>query len=133
MKRRTSSSPSQAPDRRKADRLPVPVRVTYRIKRDAHLDMTGNTTVSDLSGGGLRLMVSEDIPLSTPCELTIHLPEDQHPLTAGGTVTWCAKRASRGKSAFEIGVSLATMSRPERERYYQFICDRLLDHYLDDA
>lgn len=133
MKRRTSPSPAHAPDRRKADRLHVPVRVTYRIKRDAHLDMTGNTTVSDLGGGGLRLMVSEETPLDTVCELTIHLPEDAQPLTATGTVTWCRKRGGTGKGAFEIGVELTTMGRQERERYYQFICDRLLDHYLDDA
>ena len=131
MKRRPSSIPTRSLDRRKADRLPLPVRVTYRIKRDANLDLTGNTTVSDLSGGGLRLIMSEEIPLNTPCELTIHLPEDQHPLTAGGTVTWCKHRSGRGPASFEIGVTFTTMNRTERERYYQFICDRLLDHYLE--
>jgi len=93
--------------------------------------MTGNTTASDLSGGGLRLFASEDIPLNTPCELTIHLPEYQQPLIAEGIVTWCRRRGGRGKAAFEIGVTFTTMNRAERERYYQFICDRLLDHYLD--
>ncbi len=131
MKRRTSSTSTSQTERRKADRLPVPVRVTYRIKRDPHLDLTSNTVVSDLSGGGLRLIVSEEIPLNTPCELTIHLPEEQRPLAAAGSVTWCRRRSSRGKTAFEIGVTFTTMSRAERERYYQFICDRLLDHYVE--
>ncbi len=131
MKRRSATSPTRSPDRRKADRLSLPVRVSYRIKRDANLDLTGNTTASDLSGGGLRLLMSEEIPLNTPCELSIYLPAEQHPFTASGIITWCKRRSERDAATFEIGVTFTMMHRAERERYYQFICDQLLDHYLE--
>lgn len=119
-------------DDRKAERLSLALPITYIFETPGQ-PLRGQTTTMNLGGGGIQFALSTAVPVSTPCQVQLTLPDHSQPLIFPGRVSWC--RASEGKTngLFEIGVAWLISDACDAEsfaRYCHFVASTLLKQYL---
>lgn len=111
-------------NRRKYARLDLALAVSY-----APLDSSGVPTdprealSSDLSAGGLRLMMPTESHMGAQLDLMIYLEgNDENPVKATGEVLWQNKISS---TSFETGVAIRSMPDPDKRRFMEFVFDQM--------
>jgi len=111
-------------NRRKFARLDLALTVSY-----APLDSSGAPTdprealSSDLSAGGLRLMMPTQSQMGTSLDLMIYLEgQDDSPVRATGEVLWQNKISP---TSFETGVAIRSMPDVDKRRFMEFVFDQM--------
>jgi c-di-GMP-binding flagellar brake protein YcgR len=115
---------TDATNRRKYARLDLALTVSY-----APLDSSGAPTdprealSSDLSAGGLRLMMPTQSHMGAQLDLMIYLEgNDDEPVHATGEVLWQNKISP---TSFETGVAIRSMPDPDKRRFMEFVFDQM--------
>ena len=115
-------------DKRRAERLPLPCPVTYRIETSRQ-PLEGHTQTVDLSSAGVQLVIPEMVSPQTACQLTITLPEQPEPLTFRGRIAWCRLSNKKNINAYETGIEFlkpSTYTDPTFALLCHFIATRLI-------
>lgn len=89
-------------EKRRSERLPVSLPVSYLIEAPAR-PLEGRTTTIDLSRGGLQFTIPTMVSPQTPCRCELTLPDHPAPLTFRGHVVWC-RLGGTGK-IYEVGIA----------------------------
>jgi len=112
-------------ERRKFARLDLALNISYRvIERDPTPPVDPRETISsDISMGGVRLMMPSRIENGTMLELEIYLGEDDSvPIKAEGEVVWQSRIS---KTSFETGVMIKDMASDNKSRFMRFVFDQM--------
>lgn len=111
-------------NRRKYARLDLALAVSY-----APLDSSGEPAdprealSSDLSAGGLRLMMPTESHMGAQLDLMIYLEgDDENPVKATGEVLWQNKIST---TSFETGVAIRSMPDTDKRRFMEFVFDQM--------
>lgn len=111
-------------NRRKYARLDLALAVSY-----APLDSSGapadprEALSSDLSAGGLRLMMPTESRMGAQLDLMIYLEgNEDNPVKATGEVLWQNKISG---TSFETGVAIRSMPDPDKRRFMEFVFDQM--------
>lgn len=111
-------------NRRKYARLDLALTVSY-----APLDSAGEPTdprealSSDLSAGGLRLMMPTASLVGSMLDLMIYLEgHDDEPVKATGEVLWQNKISP---TSFESGVAIRSMPDADKRKFMEFVFDQM--------
>lgn len=111
-------------NRRKYARLDLALTVSY-----APIDSSGvpvdprEALSSDLSAGGLRLMMPTASEMGAQLDLMIYLEgQDDKPVHATGEVLWQNKIST---TSYETGVAIRTMPDPDKRRFMEFVFDQM--------
>jgi len=138
-------------EKRKSQRLKVPVKVRYKLLPKKKI--LNEIFCYDLSGGGLRLrfgMKGEQIKifcqdisgkrfhlrLSYPLQkedrlkTLMHFPADEKPVAVTSRVVWCRKLRSNGKQYYDVGIKHSKFSKKDRERFIFLFCEMMLSYCL---
>jgi len=108
-------------DRRKAERIRIPLRVKYRwLKGERTLPK--ECVCEDISGLGIRLSLHEPLIVNAIVEIFIILDKDPQPLNALCRVRWCKKLT---ENKFVAGLKFIKIK--EYFRFIEFFCEKLLD------
>lgn len=109
----------KAPERRKAQRLTLPMHLSYRLKRKK----TWQKNVCDnISGVGLSLSVKELLAVDDKVEVAVYLDNDPKPIKISCRVAWCVKVK---KDGFKAGVEVIAVK--DEMRFIEFFCGRMID------
>jgi Tfp pilus assembly protein PilZ len=101
-------------DKRRAPRLPLRLRVTYRASSARRVNFTRNLTQS-----GILLSAAELLPVNTPVELSLALPVDDSRVRLVGTVVRHVED-DRGRA---MGIRLDFESEAESRRFAGLVRD----------
>jgi len=108
-------------DRRLFPRLDVSALVEYAILKI--LPLKQKSASKDISAGGIRFIVREDLKMDTPLSLTIHLPDGGAPVKAKGKIVRKIGTAPSpdGKTEYEIGVEFSRIKAKDQERIAKYV------------
>lgn len=111
-------------DKRKSDRLFLPIKIFYSLSLDA--PWIGPVFVEDIGGYGLRFANDTKLSEKTELILKIVFPGDNNkPITLSGEVLWCGKEDEQ-QSDFSVGVKFEKMNYEDRRRYIKYISEEIL-------
>ena len=119
-------------DDRKAERLAVALPITYAFDYPGH-DVRGQTTTLNVSGGGIHFAVPTTVPVATPCQVQLTLPDDRAPLAFLGRVSWCRPGEGATNGRFEVGVAWLISDGCDADafaKYCHFVAAALLKQYF---
>ncbi|MBN1587792.1 MAG: PilZ domain-containing protein [Candidatus Omnitrophica bacterium] len=117
-------------DRRKADRLPAPLRLYYEVLDKAgSVQLECEVRAANLSGSGLKFPCPRLLETGTRLRVQMWLPGQEEPVVAGALVVWSQALTdpeTGSPAGADLGVHLEEMPPDAAHRYFQFICDQLL-------
>jgi c-di-GMP-binding flagellar brake protein YcgR len=94
------------------------MRTTPRITTRITVESIGPTL--NISAGGMCVLMADPMREGTTPTLSFTLPEDEHPVTCRGRITWC--RASKiDPDLFEVGVAFVEIADEDRQRIMDFV------------
>jgi len=116
-------------DRRKAQRLSIPIPVKYKLSRKHAL--LSQTHCSDISGSGIRLKLDEPLVAGDRLKTLLYFPGDKKPVTATSEVIWCRqeKKAKNGKHYF-VGVRHLKIDSKDRTRFVFLFCEMMINYFI---
>ena len=100
---------------RRFPRVPLRVRVTYRV-RDQERSQQYEVESVDVGEGGIFLKTDTPLGIGTVVELEFRLPGGAEPLRFCGTVAWSSQGAVRGK-----GIAFTEAEGSSRERLVAYL------------
>ena len=115
-------------ENRKFARLNIPIAVAYRTldSKESKSEKSKYIT-QDISLGGVRIMVSDPLPLKTPIELEIYLSENSLPLLVRGDVVWQYYSKIAGQDCYETGIEFTHIDFKDREKIKEAMFDAVKD------
>lgn len=119
-------------DERGADRLELVLSLTYRITTKAG-PLDGRASTSNISGGGIQLLIPHAVDPQTPCQITFVLPNHTAPISLAGEVVWSRQVGGARRPQYEVAVGLAKAAGTNPEAfacYCQFVASHLLMKYV---
>ena len=128
--RRTKNGPKgKFQERRRAQRLDIPLRVDYTFlpKKNAMEE----TFSRDVSGGGVRLKLAHSLKKGTRLKTFIYFPYDKKPIATFSKVVWCRKGAAdKGHPIFEVGVQHVKIAPKDRGRFVFLFCEMMINYFI---
>ena len=118
-------------DKRKSDRLALPITLYYTVDREsASPRWTGPIFTNDVSGGGLHFFTKEKMKNGDILSLKLQLPGMSDAIRVNAEVVWCRKDSPLAKDEYAVGVEFSKMKNEDRQKYVNFICEKILTTYL---
>jgi len=126
-----------AEDKRKAERLSLPIKFSFAL-HELPLDVSSPEwiqpfRVDDVGGNGLRFISINKIERNTSISLKIILPDNSKPIIFTGESVWCQaiSDANCSTKIYAIGVKFHKMNHEDRKRFVGYISDQILLQYVD--
>lgn len=107
-------------ERRRAERLPIPLKVKYKIRGSA--SRHEHIPWEDISGLGLRFCLNKPLPPQKELEIALYISGDPKPIEAIGRVAWC-KEFAQGE--FKAGIEFTKIK--DQMRFTELICRTMLE------
>lgn len=110
----------QEKDRRLFQRIENTVSVKYKTRKGGPKDVS---LVKDISAGGIRLSLSEELEPGTVVDLEITIPNDPNPFRAVGEVVWTQDISISGDSVgryYDTGIKFTEIDRLCLGRVYTY-------------
>ena len=108
-------------EKRRCERLSIPAKISYRITGLPKI----TTKLIDISGGGSRIKIHQELPVGEKINIQIHVPGRADPFIAKVKIVWL-KKSGR---TFHWGQELVKIKK--REEFAEFICDKIICKSLD--
>lgn len=108
-----------AVERRKYVRFATSLEVGYCIFDDLELDKT-HSRLKDISRGGIRISVPEELNTGAQVAVEIKLPEDSIPFVAFSEVVWSRKNGDLG---YEAGLKFTSIQGDDKSRLLDYAYD----------
>lgn len=108
-------------ERRKAERLSIPLKVKYKIKRAA-ASRQKDAPWEDISGLGLRLCLDKPLLPEEQLVIALYVLGEPKPIEAIGRVAWC-KEFAQGE--FKAGIEFTKIK--DQMRFTELICRVMLE------
>ena len=119
-------------EKRKAQRLPVPIKIEYNFSLQKNLKNTyRNSYCYNVSGTGLNLPFDSYLKKGTRLRLRIHFPGDVQPVAVIARVAWCREVIkNKTEPCFRTGVQYMYMGKNEKERFTLLFCEMMMDYFI---
>lgn len=119
-------------EKRRAQRIPIPIKIEYNFLPQKTLKNAYSSTYCDnISGTGLGLVFDSYIKRGTRLKLRIHFPGDVQPVTIAAEITWCREVAkNKVEPCFRTGVQYVHMDENEKERFTLLFCEMMMDYFI---
>ncbi len=101
-------------ERRKFIRLDATIDVKYKILK---IGKKGAALTKNISGEGIRLSVSEEIPTASILLIEMKIPVYPESITAKGIVVWSKKT--------EIGVKFIKINTIDKTRIFKYVYEHI--------
>ena len=111
-------------DRRMAERIPVSIKIQYRLPRERS---PREALAQNVSGTGMR--IKSDMPFKKGGRLRslVYFPEEQSPVSVTDRVVWCRKREEGEKAYFDVGIRHEKIEPSDKERFVFLFCDTMIN------
>ena len=119
------TQPQKGSDRRRAERLKIPLHVILGSLRKKESQIKGDCL--EISGMGIRVLTDDPLRENKPIEVSLDLGDGKPPCQCACRVIWC-KELENGK--YHAGLSFDNIKH--NERLTQFLGDYLLNLSVPD-
>lgn len=116
-------------DKRKAQRLTIPLKVKYTISPRKRT-IVEKIFSRDISGKGIGLRHEQPLKIGTKLKTLIYFPADPKPISAVSEVIWCRKGSGAGKAYFNLGIKHQRILPKDKERFIFLFCETMINFFL---
>ena len=110
-------------ERRKYERLPVPITLSYVSQNNNVLQ---HTTARNISAEGIGFDTNDKVTTeSDVIDLIINIPGAPNPVHAKGKVAWKKKLTLEDTAPYEFGVEFVKIEEDNKNTFLRFLCDLL--------
>jgi hypothetical protein len=120
-------------DKRKHERLALPIAVFYALKAKAdERSMAWMTPVEvvDIGGHGMKIRSPHTLTTGTVLDLKIDFSDGSSPIVFTGEVAWSSQCPDT--KIYCIGVKFYKMQHEDRKRFVSYMCENIIGACLDD-
>ena len=122
------NSKNSRKNRRRFDRIASPLKIKYTFKGPPSI--SGMTVLQDVGGGGLSLLLDQNVKKKDFLTVSLYFPEDSRPITALAQVAWCKKMAEKGKNTHKVGLQYFKIVSKDKERFVFNFCELMMNYSL---
>ena len=112
-------------ERRKAQRLNIPLKIKYRWV--AKRGILQEIFTQDISGGGIKIRTDRPFKIGNRLRTLLYFPDEPKPVNIVSQVAWCKKGKIRKKIYFDIGIKHIKIEPPDRERFILLFCEMMIN------
>ncbi len=116
-------------ERRKYVRLNIPLQVSYVIKGKE--DVTHNSIVKNISPGGARFAIGQELPKGTILDIEVKIPASPQPIPIKAKVIWSKKELAGKEGSFDAGFEFIQVSEASKNLFFQYLCNLMCDQMKD--
>ena len=121
---------SLSKERRRTERLILPLNLLYRIPPSPQ--WITPLKLEDIGGDGLKLRVKKRIKKGEDLELKLEIPS-QESIYVKGEVIWNKRvEVSSQKFEYRVGIRFHKMKYSERKRFVSYLAEKILDEHLTE-
>jgi len=113
-------------EKRKADRLKVPLQVEYRFSTQRKT-LIERIRAHNISGSGIGLILSNPMEIGTRLKTLVYFPDDTRPVELISKVVWCRPKA---KHSFAVGIKHTTIAPKDKERFISLFCETMINYFI---
>lgn len=108
-------------DKRRYIRFDTSIKIKYKLAGSAWID--GSSVCNDIAMEGMKLEVSENLPVGTLLDIELYLATEQKPIRVTAQTVWCREFAKKeGKPRrFETGVRFLNFMPDDKNRLVNFL------------
>ena len=108
-------------DKRKYIRFDTAIKIKYKLAVSAWIN--GSSLCSDIAIEGMRLEVSEGLPVGTLLDIELYLATENKPVRVTAQTVWSRELAKKGVKAkrFETGVRFLNFMPEDKNRLTSFL------------
>jgi len=118
-------------ERRKAQRLNIPIPVKFR--RFGKKGTYRESNCQNISGSGIMLCLDLPVKKGDKFEMLIHLSGDPIPVETVVEVMWCKKNTQyRNKPFFNCGMKYVKIKPRDRERFVFLFCELMMEYCMSE-
>ena len=111
-------------EKRKYIRLHASIGVTYSVIKNIKKIRANKTTLSlvkNLSGGGVRLQVKDDLRTGDLLDVEIQIPHLEDPVHAVAEVVWFSHLKNPDRQTREVGIRFRDIDAKDLHRILEFV------------
>lgn len=108
-------------EKRKFARLKAPIGVTYHVIKKHKRPRLHKTLVRDIGGGGMSLLVNDDLRAGDLLQLEIQVPHLEDPVKAIGEVVWFVRCQGTDRESREAGLMFRDIKPKELHAILEYV------------
>jgi len=108
-------------ERRKFIRLQAPLGVVYKTIKKNKRQAPVPSLIKNIGGGGVRVIVKEDLRPGDLLELQIQIPHLEEPIHAVGEVVWFSHSKEKENDQREAGLRFREIEPEDLHRILEFV------------
>ena len=108
-------------EKRKFIRLAAAIGVTYKILKTHKRIKQALSLVKDIGGGGIRLLVKEDLRVGDLIRLEIQIPHLKEPIEAVGEVVWFSAQKDKDHERREAGAKFRDIDQKDLHKIFEYV------------
>ncbi len=108
-------------EKRKYTRLKAPIGVSYHLVKKHKRPRVHKSLVRDISGGGMSLMVYEDLRAGDLLQLEIQVPHLEEAVSAVGEVIWYVHCKGADRQTREAGLRFRDIAPHELHHILEYV------------
>lgn len=108
-------------EHRKYIRLRAPIGIIYRIAGKGRRSRPTPTLVRDISGGGVRFQVKDELRVGDLLQIEIQIPHLSQPIEALCEVVWYSHEKEKEREFREAGVRFRDIEPADLHRVLEYV------------
>lgn len=129
MKKRKPSPKKGYQEKRKTQRLNIPIQIKYKLLPQEKI--LEETFCQNISGGGIGLNLDTPLKKGDKLKTFLHFPDDRRPVIAKSKVIWCKKKFKKGeKPCFDIGIQHMRIEPKDKTRFVFLFCEMMINYFI---
>ena len=112
-------------EKRRAQRLNIPIEVKYKLFRKKRV--LEEIFTQNISGSGVGIKSTKPLAKGTRIRTLLQFPGDPIPVTAISEVVWSKKTGGKNKPCYETGIRHIRIIPKDREKFVFLFCEMMIN------
>lgn len=112
-------------EKRRFIRFEIPIKAAYILQKEPKIEKIGTT--KDICAGGIQLLTSEAIPVSSKIDIKLFIPEALNPAHLKGTVVWSKEVTAKKSLSYCAGIEFDKIEEDNKNTFLKFLCEMMYD------
>jgi len=113
-------------ERRKTERIKTPLKIRY--KRLSERGLHEESLTQDISGGGMRLKVTNSFKIGERLKTRLYFPDNARPVNIISRVVWRKRRKDSGNAQYDVGIEHVRIEPKHREKFVLLFCETMVNY-----
>ena len=123
--RRSDRKGATIMERRKAQRINIPIKICFEYKGEEQEILSEN-----ISGSGINIRMSKPLEVGDKITVVVYISPYEPPFRIRGSIAWCKSiKSGGGKNMYNVGIRYVKILSRDKNRYIFLFCDLMINYF----